>query len=212
MPEISSLSGGNDWIGLEFVERQRTPEFAMRLGIQIHLAGISLSNTVSILEKLGVERSRTAVHDWVHKTDLQPESGASPNHVALDETVIRVNGQKYWLYAAVDPETNEFLHIRLFSTYTSALTEIFLSELREKHNVESAVFLIDDAKWLQTALDRHGLDCRYELHGNRNAVERLFREVKRRTSSFSNTFRNTEPTTAESWLQALAVCWNRCLS
>ncbi len=85
MPEITRLSDGSDWIELDFVERQRTPEFAMRLGIRLHLAGLSLSNTISILERLGVERSRTAVHNWVQKADLQPEGGASPNHVALDE-------------------------------------------------------------------------------------------------------------------------------
>jgi hypothetical protein len=54
-------------------------------------------------------------------------------------------------------------------------------------------------------LDRHGLDCRYDPPGNWNAVERIFREVKRRTTSFSNTFSHVEPATAESSLQALAV-------
>jgi len=49
MEEIARLSGCSDWIDLGFVERQRTPEFAMRLDIQLHLAGLSLSNTVSIL-------------------------------------------------------------------------------------------------------------------------------------------------------------------
>jgi len=175
----------------------------------MHVVRLSLSNTISILERLSVERSRTAVHNWVHKADLQPEGGASPNHVALDETVIRINDQQYWLYAALDPETNSFLHIRLFSTYATGLIEIFLSELREKHGVETAVFLVDDAEWLKTSLDRHGLDCRYERHANRNAVERIFREVKRRTFLFSNTFSNVEPTTTESWLQTLAVWWNR---
>jgi len=114
MPEISRLSSGSNWIELDFVERQRTPAFAMRLGIQMHVAGLSLSNTISILEMLGVERSRTAVHNWVHKADLQPDGGASPNHVALDETVIRIDDQQYWLYAAIDPETNTFLHILLY--------------------------------------------------------------------------------------------------
>ncbi len=146
MPEITRLSDDSGWIELDFVERQRTPEFAMRLGIQMHVAGLSLSNTISILERLGVERSRTAVHNWVQKADLQPDGGASPNHVALDETVIQINDQRYWLYVAIDPETNKFLHIRLFSTYTTGLTEIFLSELREKHDVETAVFLVDDAQ------------------------------------------------------------------
>jgi putative transposase len=81
MPKISRLSDGSDWIELDFVERQRTPEFAMQLNIQMHVAGLSLSNTTLILEGLGVERSRTAVHKWVQKTDLHPEGGASPNHV-----------------------------------------------------------------------------------------------------------------------------------
>jgi len=41
-------------------------------------------------------------------------------------------------------------------------------------------------------------------HGNRNAVERIFRELKRRTSSFSNCFSHVEPETAEKWLQSFA--------
>ena len=91
MSEISRLNRCKDWIDLDFVERQRTPERAMKLGIQLQLVGLSLSNTVSILEELGVERSRKAVHDWVQKADLQPSEGRNPNHVAVDETVIRVN-------------------------------------------------------------------------------------------------------------------------
>ena len=70
MAKINRLSGCTDWIDLDFVERQRTPARAMKLGIQLQLAGLSLSNTVSILGELGVERSRKAIHDWVQKADL----------------------------------------------------------------------------------------------------------------------------------------------
>ena len=211
MAEITRLSGCSDWIDLEFVERQRTPPQLMKLGIRLHLAGLSLSNTVRELERFGVQRSRKAVHDWVQKANLQPVDGASPNHVALDETVIRVNDEQYWLYAAVDPDTKNFLHIRLFQTYKTALTEIFLRELREKHDVSDAVFLVDGARHLQTALRRSGLRFRYERHGNRNSVERVFREAKRRTSSFSNTFSHVDPETAETWLQSFAV-WHNSLN
>ncbi|ELY70122.1 transposase, partial [Natrinema versiforme JCM 10478] len=72
MPKIDRLSGCSDWVDLSFVERERTPRQLMELGIRLHLAGLSLSNTVRELEKFGVERSRKAVHDWVHKCDLQP--------------------------------------------------------------------------------------------------------------------------------------------
>ncbi|RKS82135.1 transposase-like protein [Haloarcula quadrata] len=204
MAEITRLSGCRDWIDLGFVERERTPEPAMALGIQSHVAGLSLSNTVELLEDLGVQRSRKAVHDWVQKADLQPDSGKSPNQIAIDETVIRINDQQFWLYAAADPQSNELLHIRLFATTTTTLTEIFLRELRQKHDVETAVFLVDGAQHLQTALQRAGLRFQMSRHGNRNAVERIFRELKRRTSSFSNCFSHVEPETAENWLLSFA--------
>ncbi|ELY75988.1 transposase [Natrinema pallidum DSM 3751] len=86
--------------------------------------------------------------------------------------MIQIDDHRYWLYTAVDPETNEIPHIRLLSTTTTALTERFLQELTEKHDVEDAVFLVDGAQHLQTALRRHGLRFRYEKHGNRNASRR----------------------------------------
>ncbi|MFC6764368.1 IS6 family transposase [Natrinema soli] len=208
MPKIDRLSGCSDWIDLCFVERERTPRQLMELGIRLHLAGLSLSNTVRELEKFGVERSRKAVYDWVHKCDLQPAVDEEPNHVALDETVIQLDDHRYWLYTAVDPETNNILHIRLYSTTTTALTERFLRELTEKHDLDDAVFLVDGAKNFQTALRRSGLRFQYEKHGNRNSSERVFREIKRRTSSFSNCFSHAQPSTAESWLQAFAVWHN----
>jgi transposase-like protein len=183
----------------------------MKLGIQLHLAGLSLSDTVSVLDGLGVDRCRTTVHNWIQKADLQPAEGCDPNHVAVDETVIQVNDQRFWLYAAVDPDTGRLLHVRLFPTRTQALTEMFLAELKEKHLVDDALFLVDGAPWLQAACHRHGLRFQHVSHGNRNAVERVFKELKRRTESFANHFRHADSATAESWLQAFAVCLNQLI-
>ena len=211
MPENDRLSGCLDEINLEFVEREATPRLLMKLSIQLHLAGLSLSNTVSILEVFGVERARSTVHNWVHKADLQPEDGHNPDHVAVDETVIRLNDEQYWLYAAVDPETNELLHTKLEPTTNKVIAHSFFTELREKHDVDDAVFLVDGSLSLNDACSRHGLDFRYEKHGNRNSVERVFREVKRRTSSFSNCFSNAEAATADNWLQSFAFAWNQLI-
>lgn len=64
------------------------------------------------------------------KADLQPESGRSPDRVAVDETVIWLNGEKYWLYAAVDPETNDLLHTKLRPVTNNGLAWLFFRELR----------------------------------------------------------------------------------
>ena len=209
MPENARLGGCLDEIDLEFVEREATPQLLMKLSIQLHLAGLSLSNTVSFLEVFGVNRVRSTVHNWVHKADLQPESGWSPNHVAVDETVIQLDGEQYWLYAAVDPDSNDLLHTKLEPTRTNVIADQFFAELREKHDVDDAIFLVDGAVPLHRACDKHDLDFRYERHGNRNSVERVFREVKRRTTSFSNCFSNAEAETANEWLRSFAFAWNQ---
>jgi len=101
MAELDRLSDSTEWIDLEFVERERTPEQIVEVGIQLHLAGLSLSNTKQYLEELGVERSRTAIHNWVQKADLQPPSDGAPNQIVIDETVIQINDERHWLYAVL---------------------------------------------------------------------------------------------------------------
>jgi transposase-like protein len=83
------------------------------------------------------------VHNWVHKADLQPESGKNPDHIVLDETVIQLNDEQYWLCAAVDPETNELLDKSLEPTTNTVIAQSFFAEINEKHDVSDAVFLVD---------------------------------------------------------------------
>ena len=63
----------------------------------------------------------------------------------IDEPVVRIDDEQYWLYAAVGPDSNEVLHTKLETTRTNAFAEIFLGELREKHAIDNAVFLVDNA-------------------------------------------------------------------
>ena len=97
MAEIDRLNGDSNWVDLDFVERERTPEEIVEVGIQLYLAGLSFSNTKQHLERLGVQRSRTAMHNWVQKADLQPTETRFSNYIALDETVIQLGTERYWL-------------------------------------------------------------------------------------------------------------------
>jgi transposase-like protein len=51
------------------------------------------------------------------------------DHVAIGETVIQLNSERYWLYAAADPAMNRLLHIYLYPTRNLALIEMFLVKL-----------------------------------------------------------------------------------
>jgi len=110
---------------------------------------------------------------------------AYPDHIAVDETVIQLNDKRFRLYAAVDPHTNRLLYITLFPTRNQAITEMFLAELRDKHLVNDALFLVDSAPWSKPTLHRHSLDSQYEKHGNRNRSD-VFFEIQ-----------NIEPTSSQ---------------
>ena len=51
MHEIDRLSGSTDWIDLDFVQRERTPERIVEVGLQLHLACLSLSNIKQYLDR-----------------------------------------------------------------------------------------------------------------------------------------------------------------
>ena len=148
------------------------------------------------------------IHNWVHKADLQPVSTISSDQLAVDENVIRINGDDYWLYGAVDPETDDISYLRLFPTTTKQTTQWFLTGLHRRYRLDDIEFLVDDADHLVNVLAKDGYRFQMMSHGNRNAIERVFWEIERRTSSFATSFSHVEPQTAESWLQALAVRHN----
>jgi len=77
MTEIERLSEGIAWIDLLFVERDRTPRWAIEERIRCHLTDMSLREVSKFLEQYEIDRSHVAVHNWVHKADLQPLSTVS---------------------------------------------------------------------------------------------------------------------------------------
>jgi hypothetical protein len=66
------------------------------------------------------------------------------------------------------------------------------------------------------ALSAGHLETNYEFHSkevftatDERSVERVFREIKRRTICFSNCFSNAMVETADNWLRSLSFVWNQ---
>jgi len=166
---------------------------------------MSLRDPSQSLEKLGVQCSHVSIHEWVHKANLQPLSMVTADQLAVDEKMIRLHGQQFWLYGAVDPEKNEILYVSLFPTPTKQTTRWFLTELHHRYQLDDILFFVDDADYLGAVLAEDGYRFQTPAHGNWNAIERVFCEIERRTSSFANSFSQVELETAQNWLEAFAV-------
>lgn len=129
MPEAGRFTGCSDWTGLGFVERKATPEPVMKLGVKLHLPGLTLPDAISVVAGPGVDWCHYTVHNWIQRTNPQAAERKDTS-IDLDVTVIQANGQRYCLFAAVDLDTNRPFHVRLFLIKNSALTQVFLSKLR----------------------------------------------------------------------------------
>jgi transposase-like protein len=91
--------------------------------------------------------------------------------------MIRLHGQEFWLYGAVDPQTNEILHVSLFPTAAKQTRRWFLDELHRRYQLDNVLFLVDDADYLSPVLAEDGYRFQILAHGNRNAIEHIFRDI-----------------------------------
>jgi putative transposase len=87
--------------------------------------------------------------------------------------------------------------------------ETFLRELKEKHCVEDAEFLVDGMGYL-TALARVDLSGHLD-YSERNIVEKLFQTYTMRISRFHETWNGSQPS-AERWLTAYSYYYNHLRS
>ena len=115
-------------------------------------------------------------------------STVSADQFAVDEKMIRINGDDYWLYGAIGPETSEILQFRLLPTTTKQTTRWFLAKLHRRYRLDTVEFLVDDVDHLVNVLDEDGYRFRMVPHGDRNATERVSCKIERRTFSFANIF------------------------
>ncbi|KZX49936.1 IS6 family transposase [Haloarcula sp. K1] len=188
-------------------ENERTPTPVRRFGVRLHTAGLSIRETVAILDLLGVDRSHGAVWNWVHtlsEAQSDPPT-AEPSRVAVDEKQIEVDGEKKWLYAAVDVDSKLLLEVDVFSRRGPDPAAAFLHRLTQKHDVADTEFLADAGGYL-TALSRHDLSGRLNYR-SRNHIEKWFQTVTMRIDRFHFFWRGSQ-SSAKQWLRRFRHHYN----
>ena len=88
------------------------------------------------------------------------------NLIALDETVVKANKKRYFVYSAVDVERNELILMRVYTTRNWLVTKSFVKEVL-KYCENKPKFVIDKAPWLIEALK--SLNLEFEHEGFREA-------------------------------------------
>ncbi|WP_254532729.1 IS6 family transposase [Natrinema gelatinilyticum] len=192
----------------EVWENERTPTPVRVFGVRLHSMRLSVREVVAVLELLGIDRSHGAIWNWTHtlsEAQSDPPT-AQPSRVAVDEKQIEVDGEKKWLYAAIDTESKLLLEIDVFSRRgTDPRARAFLHRSPEKHDIAETEFLVDAGGYL-TALARHELSGQLD-YSERNHIEKWFQTVSMRIDRFHSFWRGS-PASARRWLRRFRHHYN----
>ena len=149
---------------LRIFERNKVPEDIKILGIAIYFQTSSYRRTAKILSEF-YRVSYNAVRRWIKKLEERLPIATEKkrrNLIAIDETVVKANRKRYFVYAAVDVERSELILMRVYTTRNYLTTRSFVKEVlkccenRPKFVIDKAPWLIDALKSLNLEFDHEG--------------------------------------------------------
>jgi len=150
--------------------------------------------------------SRRCLELGTHASEAQSDPPtAEPSRVAVDKKQITVDGEKKWLYAAVDTESKLLLEVDVFSRRGIGPAAAFLHRLTEKHDVADTESLVDAAGYL-TALAHRELSGQLNYR-ERNHIEKWFHTVTMRIDRFHSLWRGSQ-SSAKQWLRRFRYHYN----
>jgi transposase-like protein len=152
--------------------------------------------------------SRESVRIWAHRSSsLFKPSKRVRRLVAVDETVLKINGRICYLWAAIDVDTNEILAVYASRGRGIPNAIKFLKMVLRSCDGKPIV-VVDRGPWYRWALERLGITYFHETFGNRNKIERWFRELKNRTKRFYNNVNSKTLKSIEEIATAVAIVHN----
>jgi len=152
---------------LKLFERNKIPLEIKILGVAIYIQTSSVRKTAKILSEFHPV-SKSAVHKWIKKFEerLPIVMERKPRKlIAIDETIVKANGDNYYVYAAIDVERNELILMRVYPSRNYLTTKLFISEVL-KYCENKPKFIVDKASWLISALKSLNLDFEHQSSQN----------------------------------------------
>ena len=146
-------------------ERDKVPIEIKIFGIAIYIQTSSVRRTARILSDHLVSMG---VHKWIKKFEekLPIVTERKPRKIiAIDEAVVKANGENYYVYAAIDVERNELILMKVYPLRNYLTTKLFISEVL-KYCENKPKFVIDKAPWIIKALESLGLEYKHETFRN----------------------------------------------
>lgn len=167
-------------------DRHRFPPEVIRHAVWLYAKfTLSFRDVEDLMAERGLDVSYETVHRWCLKfgpeiaRNLRSKRPAPSDHWHLDEMVIVIRGERYWLWRAVDNE-GEVLDFMVQSRRDTKAAEKLMRKLLKKHNAPTRI-TTDKLRSYNAAFKKLGLRSEH-ITNNRanNRAENSHQPVRRR--------------------------------
>ena len=167
-------------------ERNRTSTFVVMYSLYLYFLGLSLRNTSKALIIFKDDkRSHVSVWNWIQRFgSLQIYKRKRVSAFIIDETVIQIGNQHFWLWFCIEPIHSSVLGIYISEERNMLVAEKFIRSLVEKYGRHPVY--TDGGTWYDEACNIIGL--KHYLHSpfQKSLMERVNQYFKDRTESFDD--------------------------
>ena len=166
------------------MNRNRTDPAIVRYALYLYFNSRSFRLAARSLATIK-RRSHVSLWNWVQKysancADIFQTNKRAVKEIFVDETLLQVDGQDYWLWIAYEPNLNVCLMMHLSRERTIFVCYHFFKRLRSKFGrkpifTEGARWYDDACKWLRLQHQVYGAELK-------NLIERFIQYLKDRTA------------------------------
>ena len=106
-----------------------------KISLEIKLAAIVMYLLSSSFRRIALllNVGKSTVHYWIEKFKDALESERREKVkklvIAVDETILKYNGKKCYLFAALDVERNKIIHLKVYPARNALIARSFLKEV-----------------------------------------------------------------------------------
>jgi putative transposase len=198
----------NSFIVMDSIKRIRTDPAIVAYGLYLYFNSRSYRFACKSLEAV-TKRTHVAIWKWVQKYSLLAADRfvigkRRVKEIFVDETLVRINGQNYWLWLAYEPTLHVCLLFHLSRERTIFVCYQFFKEIRSKFGrnkpiyTDGAYWYNDACKWLRLKHIIYGVELK-------NIMERFIQHIKDRTECFDDNFpckiRNCSRQHVNNWIR-----------
>ena len=173
-------------MAIRLFERNRTSSVIVMYSLYLYFLGLSLRNTSKALVIFrDKKRSYVSIWNWIQRfAEYQIYKRKRVSAFIIDETIIQIGSQHFWLWFCIEPLHKTILGIYISEERNMIVAEKFIRSLVEKYGRHTVY--TDGGTWYDEACNVIGLEHYLHPPLEKSLMERVNQYFKDRIESFDD--------------------------